>query len=63
MSVSGNDSKDLLSLRYYWNKARMAHCQVKKSTLNMRSNEIKINSDSSELLKVHPFKQQFDTEL
>ena len=39
----------------------MARCQVKKSTLNMHTNEI--NSDSSELLKVHPFKQQFDTEL
>ena len=30
--VSGSDSKDLLSGKYYWTKVRMACCQVMKST-------------------------------
>ena len=30
MFVPGSDSKDLLSVMYYWNKARMASCQVTK---------------------------------
>ena len=28
MLVPSSDSKDLLSLKYYWNKARMTCCQV-----------------------------------
>ena len=32
MLVPSSDSKDLLSVMYYWNKVRPVHCQVKKST-------------------------------
>ena len=30
MLLPGSDTKDLLSVIYYWNKVRMAHCQVMK---------------------------------
>ena len=47
MLFPGSDSKDLLSVMYYWNKVWMVHCQVMKtSQMNMYTNEI--NSDSSE---------------
>ena len=32
MLVPGSDSKDLLSVKHYWNKVRVGHCQVMKST-------------------------------
>ena len=31
MLVSGSDSKELLSAKYYWTKVRMASCQVMKN--------------------------------
>ena len=42
---------NLLSVMYCWNKVRMVHCQVMKSTMNTYMNEI--NSDSSERKYVH----------
>ena len=37
MLVPSSDSKDLLSLMCYWNKVRMACCQVMKSAMNTRT--------------------------
>ena len=52
MFLLGSDSKHLLSVMYYWNKVKMAHCQVmKKRVMNTLINEI--NGDSSERKYIH----------
>ena len=50
-NISSSDSKYLLSVMCYWNKVRMVCCQVMKSAMNTRTNEI--YSDSSERKYVH----------
>ena len=52
MLLPGSGSKDLFSETHYWNKVRMAHCQVMKSKqLSMCTNEI--NSDNSKQNYIH----------